>query len=494
MVQRMPRLALMISVITVLGCGGGSSPVLNRFGGSTGRVALIAADQPVCDVSSFQVTITGITLTPVSGAAGSFTGGPVSILPSSQPVTVDLASLRDVSTLVSVTDVPVGTYSQITFTLSNPQLTSVDYTQSPPAPTTLAVTLPSLTVTYNINPALSVSAGGTSALRMDFDLRNSLETNTSGNVTEKATLLATAASLTAVTGTGFGTLEDLHGLVESVSTTASGSFAGTVVVQTTGLPGTSVTVNVASSTAFQGLSGGLGALLPQSFVAANAYVDSAGNIVATRITAEGLDQETLQQAAFIGEIVSVTRLNGSISQFTMVEREEFPDVSAEVPLQSLVQVNVPSSALFKVTAPENDTAQLAFDPTTVGLGQQVTVHGNYLAAQLGVPAVVNATSIYLRNQSVEGNFSKVLTVGQDGLTGGFTFTPCSGAFQGQTLSVLTFSGTDFAGVTDLNGLTTAPALLVRGQVYFEPTLTSAGTVTLAPPATILVAGKVHQLP
>ena len=474
-------------LLTWAGCGSGGTSILNRFGAGTGTVVLLASDQPVCDVTSFQVTVTGITLVPQNGGAS------VSVLSSSQPVTLDLASLMDVSALLSVTDVPAGTYSQISFTLSNPQLTSIDFTQNPPVPATITPTMQSLTLTYDISPALTVTTNGSAGLQVDFDLRHSLAVDTNENITGEANLLAQVTPVAAAPDTGFGELKELHGLMQSVSTTASGSFTGSVTIQTA--DGNNRVVHLTGATILNGLTSGLSNMLPQTFLEINAYVDSSGNVVASRLTAENVDQASLQNAGLIGEITSVTRLStGYISQFTLVVREEFPNVSADIPLQSTVQVNIGPSTTFNLSAPEDNTAQLSFDGTNVGLGQVVTVHGNYLPGQRGVPAVLNANSLYLHAQSVLGNFASLLTVGQDGKTGGFVFTPCSGVFQGQTISTLTFSGTTFEGVTDLNGLTTTPTLLVRGQVLFEPTLTSAGTVTLTPPVTVLDATRVHQLP
>jgi hypothetical protein len=485
---RVLKVALMTSLLTWAGCGGGGgSSILNRLGTGTGTVVLLASDQPVCDVTSFQVTVTGITLVPQNG------GTPVSVLSSSHPVKVDLASLMDVSALLSVADVPAGTYSQITFTLSNPQLTSVDFTQNPPVPTTIAPTMASLTLTYDISPVLTVSTNGTVGLQVDFDLLDSLSVDAEKNITGEANLLAQAAPVAAASGTGFGELKELHGLVQSVSTAASGSFTGSVTIQTA--DGNNLVVNLTSTTVLYGLANGLSNMFLQTFVEIGAFVDSSGNVVANRLTAEDVDQASLQHAGLIGEVTSVTRLaTGFISQFTLVVRQEFPAVSSDIPLQSTMQVNVAPSTTFNISAPEDNTAQLSFDGTNLGLGQVVTAHGNYVPTARGVPAVLNATSIYLHTQSVLGNFTSPLAVAQDGVTGGFTFTPCSGVFQEQTISALTFSSTTFAGVTGLKGLTTTPTLLVRGQVFFEPTLTSAGTVTLTPPSTVLVTGKVHQLP
>ena len=227
---RLLMVALMGFLLTWVGCGSGGTSILNRFGAGTGTVVLLASDQPVCDVTSFQVTVTGITLVPQNGGAS------VSVLSSSQPVTLDLASLMDVSALLSVTDVPAGTYSQISFTLSNPQLTSIDFTQNPPVPATITPTMQSLTLTYDISPALSVTANSTVGLQIDFDLRNSLAMDRLGNVTGNADLVATAGPVTAASGTGFGELRDLHGLVQSVSSTGSGSTNWAILLPGNGVP------------------------------------------------------------------------------------------------------------------------------------------------------------------------------------------------------------------------------------------------------------------
>ena len=469
--------------LVLSGCGGsGGTSISGVFGGGSGSVAVFTGDTPLCDVVSFEVTITGITLTPANG------GAPVSVLSSGQSVTVDFASLMEFSTFLNLVTIPAGTYSTVTLTFSNPKLTILDFSQNPPAPTTISATLPSLSVTYNINPALTVAANGTSGLQLDFNLLKSIQTDTKGLVTGNVVPVLQASPVTVTTASGLGDLEDLHGLVQSVSTTGSGSFSGSVVVQTVGTGGGSRTVNVSSSTVFDGVSG-LSALLVGTFVEIDAFVDSSGNIVARRVEAEGQDSASLLQAAFLGLVTSVTPLStGSVSQFTMVVRQEFPDVSTGVPLKSSLVVNVQPSTQFKIAASQANLAQLQFGSTTLGLGQNVAVHGNFQPGTQGIPPVLNATSVFLRLQSVVGDFSNVLG------GGGFTLVPCSGIFKGQAISVLTFGSTDFEGVSGLSGLTTTSRLVVKGLVFFEPTLQSAGSVTLSPPSLVLVAKKVRQLP
>ncbi len=487
-------LALLISLtaFTLAGCGGGGASPQNPFGGE-GSLVVFTGDAPLCNVASLEVTLTGATLTPQGAGAGSLTGTPISILSSGQSLTEDFASLTDFSTLLSFTSVPVGTYSQIALTLANPKLTVLDTTKSPPAPTTIATTVSPLTVTFNITPALNVTAPATSAsgLQLDFDLRNSVQTDSQGQVTGKVVPVFRARPRTVPSGSGVSDLENLHGVV-SILTAGSTNplFTGSIVVQAPGLNGPASTVNVNNSTAFNGATG-LNGILLGTYVEVDASVNSSGNIVANTVQAE--EQEVLGQnkAAFVGPIVSIARdSSGNATQFNLFIREENPDTNGAVPTKGLVVVNVSSSTLFKVSAGAPNPDQLQFGRTTAGLGQDVVVHGQF---QIGVPPLVNATSVFLRRQSVTGNFSKLLVAGSDGKTGGFVLTPCSGVFQGQSISVLTFSSTSFGGVADLNALTQSPTLVVKGLLFFEPTLTTAGTVTLTPPTLVLVAEEVHQI-
>jgi hypothetical protein len=68
--NRLMALGLGLGLVAVLTAGcGGSTPTSNIFGGSasSGSLVVLGGDAPLCDVLSFQVTVTGLTLTPASG-------------------------------------------------------------------------------------------------------------------------------------------------------------------------------------------------------------------------------------------------------------------------------------------------------------------------------------------------------------------------------------------------------------------------------------------
>src|SRR5439155_11961397 len=85
-----------VSVAVIeLSCGSSSTQQVRRQTVATGSLAILASDAPLCAVLSLTVTITGATLTPEGD------GLSVSVISSSQPLTVDFASLMDFATMLS---------------------------------------------------------------------------------------------------------------------------------------------------------------------------------------------------------------------------------------------------------------------------------------------------------------------------------------------------------------------------------------------------------
>ncbi len=452
---------------------------------STGSVAVFGSDSPICDVVSFKVTITGLTLTPQGG------GAPVSVITSANSVTVDFAALMDFSTILSLASVPTGTFTKATLTLSSPQLTVLQFNGSTLAPTTIPTTLTSSTVTVDIDPPLTVSTAGSTGLTLEFNLRKSVQTDAQGQVTGQVNPVFKASAISSLGDNDKDDLDDLKGLVQSVSTTSSNpSFIGSFVIQS---EGKTLTIQVTSKTKFEGVTA-LSGLTAGTFVEVEAFVDSNNNIVAKEVEVE--EKAEQQKAAFVGLITSVTRnTSGQVTQFNLFLREKEPEDNSCAPSLSLVRVSVGSGTTFKITAMGVNRAGFGFDSTALGQGQAVVVHGT---CQAGSPPTVTANAIFLRLQTILGNFSARLAVAADGKTGGFRFIPCGVAFQGSgPLTVLTFSQTAFADVADLNALTATPTLAVKGLLFYETHAVAlngvsiTGTATL--PVAVLVAKQVHQL-
>lgn len=471
------------AALVVFGCGGSSTTSQMGTGSpGTGQLALMATDAPICGVISFDATITNAALTPQGG------GSTVSVISSSDSVTADFASLMGFNTLLNLSSVPAGTYSQISFTfMPHPQLTVLDGT--PPTPTTINTTLTQTTVTANINPALHVGVNSSAGLTLDFQLFKSIQTDVTGQITGAVDPSIHVVPAVISTVNGLGHIDDLPGIVRTVTPTSSNSnFTGSFTLRVRN--NRTFLINVTRKTEFENIAG-LSGLTEGTFVEVDAKVDQDGNIIANEVESES--QTDVTRAAFRGPILSVTRdTNGNARQLTMFVRAEYPDVSSTVPLRSVVTVNISSQAVFRVATLGADLSAFLFSPSAIGRGQHVTVHGPFTG---GTPAVITGKQIVLRPQPVLGNYLSTLAVGPDGKTGGYALAPCNPLFQNQTVSVLTFSNTVFDGLTDLGSLNTTSEYLNRGFLLYA---TTSGTVNGVswnppPPAYIFLGFLLRQL-
>ncbi|HEV2352356.1 MAG TPA: DUF4382 domain-containing protein [Terriglobia bacterium] len=448
-------------------------------------VVVFGQDAPVCDVVSFTVTITNASLTPQGG------GTPVTVISSGSPVTVDFARLMDFSSVLNLASVNVGTYSQLTLTLSDPQLIVLDVTKSPPVPVTVPSTLSTSTVTINIEPALNVATTGSSGLEIDFKLRKSVQVDSSGQVTGAVNPVLTASPSKGPDLDELKEIDDLAGMVQSVSTTSTNpSFTGSITVETEDLQ--TFVVNVTSTTNFDDISG-LSGLTAGTFIESEVFVDTGGNIIARRVEAEDEEDETERRSAFVGLVTDVTRdTSGNATQFTMFIRGEMPDEGSLAPVKTNLTVNiVPDITNFRITARGTNEGGLSFNAGSLGVGQEVVVHGQI---QSGVtPPTVNARGVFLRLQSLVGNFTTLLGAQSDDKTGGFTLVSCAPLFHGQPIPVITFSDTAFANVMGLGELTAAPTIVVKGLLLYEQTGVTLNGIALTPPTLVLEAKQVHQL-
>lgn len=478
-----------LAAAVLVSCGGGAPPNRPIASVPTGSAVVFGGDAPVCSVVSFSVTMTGITLTPQGG------GSPVSVLSSGNSLTLDFASLMDFVTLFNVSNVPPGTYTQVNITLANPQLTFWDTSKTPPAITAISPTLSTLAVTLDLTPAVVVTSNTTVGLQVDFDLLKSVQVNSQGQMTGNVSPTFTANLASPSGASGFAEFEDLRGIVESVRTSSTNpSFTGSFTIQLA--TGQVLTMNVTSSTALEGVSS-LADLATGTFVEVDAFADSNGNLVANAVQAEEVEDAANGEAAFIGLITSVTRNTaGNATQAALFVMEEDPDVSARVPLRSVLTVNFLSSTRYVIAAPSTNFAGFGYSPGALGVGQRVVVHGQLSSTVAGTS---EARSVFLGLQSVLGNLdtspATPPVIGTDGETGGFTLLPCSPLFLSRPVTVLTSVNTAFVGVSNLTGLTSSqPLLLVKGLVFYEQTTGIVNSQAWVPPANVQVAKQVHELP
>jgi len=472
-----------------IGCSGPGAGSRVPITAAPATVAIFGGDTPYCGAISFTLTVTGLTLTPQSGSS------PVSILPSGTALTVDFASLMDFATMLSRASVPAGIYSSLGITLSNPQLTYLDTSTTPPTFKTIAPFMSSLNVNLDFTPALTIASGSTLALELDFNLLNSLTAGANNEFTVTPTFSAGQA---AASGSGdFAQFDDLSGLVQSVSTSSSNpAYAGSFTLSSPNAQ--TFTVYTNNSTSFAGVSG-LGSLTAGTFVEMSAVLDSSANIVANNVVAEAQENAASGEAAFSGLIASVTRQSGNAAQFSLLVQQESPSVTSTVAQLSLLTVDVDSATSFGVADPAADFAGFAFGPASLAVGQRVVVHGT-LPGNSGTAQSATARSIFLGLQSVLGNLSTnpatPVTVASDGVDGGFTLVPCSPLFGSGPITVLAGQQTGYVGLANLGSLNNQGGhfLLVKGLLFYQPTTTTYGVESWTVPADVQVAAEVHQIP
>jgi hypothetical protein len=109
------------SAMTSLNQGTGGSNQ-TQTPASTVPVSLTITDDPPAGVSVlfFQVSLTAASLQPASQQ--STAGSPVSLLPSGNPIEIDVTQLQALSAFLSTVNVPAGSYSSLSLTFASPQL------------------------------------------------------------------------------------------------------------------------------------------------------------------------------------------------------------------------------------------------------------------------------------------------------------------------------------------------------------------------------------
>lgn len=500
----LPALVAGLATVLMVGCGSGTRGVTSATtSGPTGMLVTFGADQPTCDVESFMVTISSANLIPQGG------GTAVPIVPPSQPV--DFASLVDFKNILSLGSVTVGTYNQLQLTLTSPALTVLNTSATPPSAQPVTTTFSNGsttdTLTVSISPALTITTSATSGLVVDFNLRQSVLTDpTTGLVTgvvdPQLTITPSVAS-----GTELGEADTLYGVVQSAPTTGSTnpSFIGSFPLQVQGGVGQILTVQVTSTTDFEGdsvtgLSGltALTALAAETFVEVDAIVDTSGNIIAQEVDAEEQAVTTGQHAGFLGEVIGVTRdSSGDATGFNLLVGHETWDVTSEVPLQSSLTVTLADTTRYWTNWHHWNRSAFRFGPQTLGLAEKVAVFGVLQAGSPGPPATaptLTARFVFLRQRNVLGTFTKLLTAGSDDRTGGFTLMPCGPLFPPQAITVLTFRDTRFRGVAGLNELTAGPILNTSGLLFYEQTNGPTNQPTWTAPTWVMQGKVVRQLP
>jgi hypothetical protein len=438
-----------LAAFTWVGCGGGG-PGTFSTNPQAGAVYVTGEDAPLSSVVGLNLTINSITLQ----------GQNSSPQLVSSPITVDFARLVGLREPLTFNTVAPDTYSSATFVLSSPVINYVS-SLSPPQVTTLNGTFTSptstspqtATVTVNFPTAMVVTSNGLAGMHTEFDIRQSLAVDSTGQITG---LITPVMRIQAVVATNpEGQITDLVGTISSVNV-AGNSF----VLQ--GPFGHQFTVSVDGSTNFnQGFSL---STLPTSggFVALQGTMQVDGSILASDVEFITTD------AAFVsGRILAINPTSGPVQTVTLWVGETGGGTSSLVDTVQTIDVSAVSN--YEICFFNNSwfSPNNLFGNSSMLVGQRIFIGGTFSSSTF-TPDLIS-----LRRQGVYGQV----------VPGSVTVTSANaGNFQLQNTGLL---GLSVGGPLTVN--TGAGTLLFQGNSN-TLTLTDLQTATAISSVPVVARG------
>jgi len=446
-----------VTLITV-GCGGGGSTPAAPAAGNPNpnptpnntSAQIKMGDAPADRVISFEVTVGPITLMPTSGSA-------VTALSGTRRL--ELSHLSGTNEPLALLNLPQGTYSSATLTVSSPEVTFINSSG------VLVKLQPSLNqaVTVTFNPAITVGAAS-SIVSIDLSIANALTFDAMGNVTgltvsaSSFNFSSNAVAAEDRQGHEDGELEDMTGLVTGVS--------GSSFTITLGQNGVPLTFATDASTQFN--DGAALATMLNTLVTVEGVTRSDGSLLATEV--EGI--ENASGAELEGLVTQVT--GNPAAQVNFVAHDGSGSGVDDTKVGATISADV-SGAQFKVNKGNIDTSGIGglpsppnfpFDASTIHAGQRIEVESS---SSLSGTATV-AEKVKLQQQALVGTVSGLAGSVSSG-PASFTLTlPADSAFamlSGKTtVSVIWQPGTDLHNLSNVNN---GDTVRVRGLVFFTGT-------------------------
>ncbi|HEY7402557.1 MAG TPA: DUF4382 domain-containing protein [Candidatus Angelobacter sp.] len=416
---------LAVVLTFVAGCGGGNSSN-NLTTAQSASVFVTGGDAPLPSVLSFNVTLTSLKL-----------DGTIELL--SAPTTVDFARLLGLRTLLGFNTVPAGTYNNLTISMADPSIAFLDLTTTPPSVSNITGTfkdaggnnVPSTTITVALTKPLTVSSNGLAGLHFDFNLRNSIAVDGTGQITG---VINPQIKVKPVAQTDpDAEVNDLRGGLVSVSTSTN-----SLVLQRIG--GHNITIDVNSGTNFSG-NFTLATLPNPSILEVDGMVQADGSILA-----ESVEVVSTEKAFISGRIVAVNPTSGAAQTVTLLVGEELPDVPG-VPVGTITTLDVSQVTNYSIRLLDNWLTSFVFNNSALVPGQRIAMGGHIdTTTNTFVP-----THIILRRQGVVGDLVLNSVVINNGNAGSFQLqnNHMLGYVLGAPLAVETSNSTKF---TNLNGL------------------------------------------
>ena len=449
-----------LALFGLVSCGGTNSSAMPVGPTPSASIFSVGTDAPLPSVVSCEVTVTGVTV---------FDGtNNVSVL--NTPQVVDFAQLSGLHQLLDLSAVPPGTYTSATITLSAPVIGFIDTSVSPPAINTVNGTLMQNSATSTFTQPFVLMDGDLVGLRMDFDLRQSLQTDGTGQITgvvnptfDMKLLDANDANVS---------IDDFRGGV--VGVTGANAF------KLQGPAGRQWNVTVNDATILDDPSE------PVSSFTTNTIVEVSGQLDPVTHDIDASEIEVLSNDGFYlgGLFTSIRPPSGPATQADLYVRAELPDITGITDGQ-IFTLDLNGSEQYKIAHADPAITALIFNNSALTAGQRVGVGGKLVTTN-GV-ADLTVHRVVLKRQGQGGTWVPGSTIITSNNAGSFQLTDnwTAGVLLPAPLTIITTNNTNFVNLSGLSALTGSAPIPIRvvGLILINP-------VTSQP---VMVARRVEEL-
>jgi len=421
-------LSLAVSSLVVAGCG--TAADVTSASSGTAPAFVVGTDAPLAAVTSFAVQIESIDAVEAGGSSVSLISG---------TPTVDFARFNGLQTLLDMNDVQPGTYTAIKITLGPATIGYLNTSGAVPAIVTETATLSTSTISYTLPNPLTLTAAAPVGLRLDFDVRKSVQVDTNGQITGNVT---PTFNIGVVGPTDSGAyIDEFDAAVTSVNVNDQ-------TFTITGPHGRSFTVNVSGNTEWDN-NESLSALTTSSIVQVSGELDRAD------ATIDADEVAILSQSAFYadGQITYVTPSSGTATDFDLYVRGLLPTTTG-LTLGQIAQIDLTGNEKYFIYWFHNPLAQFLFNSSALLPGQAVAVGGP--ASGATNPQAVSVNRIALKHWGFNGT---VVANSNNTTAGTFQMqvTGFAGVLIPQTVTVYVTGVTGFRdGLTAQSSLTALP--------------------------------------
>ena len=444
-------LALSVATWVVAGCSSGGS--MNATSAKTGTSFVVGTDAPMDAVTSFSVQVQSITATDAQGNSVQLISG--------SPV-VDFARFNGLQTLLSLNNVPEGSYTNVTITLGQATLGYLD-TSGTGAPTiqTMAATLSTNTINLMLTtPLVVANAAAPVGLHVDFNLRKSIQVDSTGQITGQVTPTFTVSTVGP---------DDSGAHIDEYTASVVSVDMGQQTLILEGPDGNQITVALNGQTEWDG-----GASL--SDLTANSIVQVSGKLDKTTGNLDADELEILSQNGFYasGQVTYVTPASGAATSFDMYVRGLLPATTGLTDGQ-IATVDLTGTENFSIYWMHDEMSQFLFNSSAMLPGQDVAVGGP--ASGATNPQAVSVNRVVLRDWGFNGT-----VVPGSVNTSNNTFQMQVNGFAGilipETVTVYIAGETEYRdGLGDLSNVDTTTNVRVVGVLLKDPT--TGGAILVA---------------